>query len=380
MRKKSWLVIVVLSGLLAGPGGRGGNARGRRPFDLVQGQYPRTFALERRRRVSGNGRRLVQVARLRLPRRCRTTTCWMRPEAFNAHYERCPIPDAVLAACRKRFGDDWLGDARQEGPKLLVRLKTLDEIRRRPGRAGQIPACRKRGNHLRAGPRQRHQPCGCDHSNRGQERSETLQGEFKAIEEQARARPADPGATSIIPTAATVSRRKCSPRSSTCGPSRSATALPTRTTSATRSTSAPNGCGTSPTPSASSGSGAPLLGVASDDAHNYHQFGTDYANPGRGWVMVRRAGELSIGALLEAMTRGDFYASSGVVLRDVKFDAAQRRSSVEVQPEPGVKYAIEFIGTLEDADIALCEGWAASPGAATSARWRRSTALAPRIV
>jgi predicted metal-dependent phosphoesterase TrpH len=93
----------------------------------------------------------------------------------------------------------------------------------------------------------------------------------------------------------------------------------------------------------------PLYGIGSDDAHNYHAFSPQNANPGRAWIMVR-AQELKAEPLLDAIDRGDFYVSSGVVLRELKYDAQQRTISVEVQAEPGVRYVIEFIGTLKGTD------------------------------
>jgi hypothetical protein len=96
--------------------------------------------------------------------------------------------------------------------------------------------------------------------------------------------------------------------------------------------------------------GGPLLfGVGTDDSHNYH--GGD-VSPGRGWVMVR-ARELEAGALIEAMERGDFYASTGVTLRDVRFDAAAGRLELEIEPEPGVTYTTRFVGTRRGYDRAV---------------------------
>ncbi|MBM3999270.1 MAG: hypothetical protein FJ297_06985 [Planctomycetes bacterium] len=86
----------------------------------------------------------------------------------------------------------------------------------------------------------------------------------------------------------------------------------------------------------------PLFGLATDDSHNY--FGTRGASSGRGWVMVR-AGKLEPDAILNAMFRGDFYASSGVALKDVAFDADHRKLAIAVDAEPGVEYVTEFIGT-----------------------------------
>ena len=57
-----------------------------------------------------------------------------------------------------------------------------------------------------------------------------------------------------------------------------------------------------------------IYGVSSDDAHHFSKIDTHYSNPGRGWVMVK-ASELTPGAITEAMIKGDFYASNGVMLR-----------------------------------------------------------------
>ncbi len=85
-----------------------------------------------------------------------------------------------------------------------------------------------------------------------------------------------------------------------------------------------------------------MYGIATDDAHNYHEFDDNHANPGRGWVMVR-AEELSAEAIVTAMEAGDFYGSSGVVLDDVAH--ADGRVSLRIRPEEGVTYTTQFIGT-----------------------------------
>ncbi|MEJ1238085.1 histidinol-phosphatase [Chryseolinea sp. T2] len=90
-----------------------------------------------------------------------------------------------------------------------------------------------------------------------------------------------------------------------------------------------------------------LLGLGTDDSHSYHQFGSAYANAGRGWVMVY-ADSLKPGSLIGALERGDFYASSGVILKNVTLN--NRDIAIEVQPETGIKYTIEFIGAQKDAD------------------------------
>jgi len=95
---------------------------------------------------------------------------------------------------------------------------------------------------------------------------------------------------------------------------------------------------------------APLRGSATDDAHSYHKEGPSLANPGRGFVMVR-ASALTADAIAEAMKRGDFYASCGVILSRLEYDPNQGVLRVEVRAEPAVEYTIEFIGTLRGADL-----------------------------
>lgn len=85
-----------------------------------------------------------------------------------------------------------------------------------------------------------------------------------------------------------------------------------------------------------------LYGVATDDAHNYFELRVGRANPIRGWVMVR-AERLEADLLVEAMRSGDFYASSGVTLAEVRSDATGL--SVDIEAEEGVTYTTRFIGT-----------------------------------
>jgi hypothetical protein len=93
----------------------------------------------------------------------------------------------------------------------------------------------------------------------------------------------------------------------------------------------------------------PLCGMATDDSHNY--FGTRGASPGRGWVMVR-AEKLSAESLIQALHAGDFYASSGIELADVRFDAEKGRLSLEIVPADDATYITEFVGTLVGTNIA----------------------------
>lgn len=91
-----------------------------------------------------------------------------------------------------------------------------------------------------------------------------------------------------------------------------------------------------------------VYGVASDDAHVYTTFGVGNVNPGRGWVMVRSQW-LTPGKITEALKRGDFYNSTGVTLRSL--DINRDRIDLAIEPENGVTYRVEFVGTLQDADL-----------------------------
>jgi hypothetical protein len=85
-----------------------------------------------------------------------------------------------------------------------------------------------------------------------------------------------------------------------------------------------------------------LYGIAVDDAHTFKQPGNpNVAGPGRGWVVVR-APRLDSRALLEAMERGDFYASTGVTLLDYEVTTASM--TVSVAARVFSKYRIQFIG------------------------------------
>jgi hypothetical protein len=93
----------------------------------------------------------------------------------------------------------------------------------------------------------------------------------------------------------------------------------------------------------------PMFGLAVDDSHNYHTNGIRKNNPGRGWLMVR-APALTPAALVTAMEAGEFYASTGVRLKDVRRTPTEL--AVDIEPEPGVQYLTRFIGTRRGYDPA----------------------------
>ena len=62
-----------------------------------------------------------------------------------------------------------------------------------------------------------------------------------------------------------------------------------------------------------------IYGVSSDDAHHFQDLSLERSNPGRGWVMAR-ANELTPDAIADSILRGDFYATSGVILKEANVD------------------------------------------------------------
>ena len=89
-------------------------------------------------------------------------------------------------------------------------------------------------------------------------------------------------------------------------------------------------------------SGQMLYGIAVDDAHVFKRpWDRNAARPGQGWVMVR-AERLHPRALLEAMERGDFYASTGVELSELQTN--EQEIAITIKEDPTAKYRIQFIG------------------------------------
>jgi hypothetical protein len=95
---------------------------------------------------------------------------------------------------------------------------------------------------------------------------------------------------------------------------------------------------------------APLFGVATDDSHHYlgkgesPKKGRSESRTGRGWIQVR-SHYLTPESIIRSMKAGDFYASSGVELTDVSFDADAGLLALTIASKPGVTYTTQFIGT-----------------------------------
>ena len=93
----------------------------------------------------------------------------------------------------------------------------------------------------------------------------------------------------------------------------------------------------------------PIYGLATDDSHDYHAIAPTKSNTGRGWVMVKTP-HLTAENIILALEAGDFYASSGVELADIRREAGVL--TVKIATTPGVSYRTEFIGTKKDFDSA----------------------------
>jgi len=274
---------------------------------------------------------------------------------YDVFDKKRPISEAVMAKCRKRFGSDWI-ETRGQGDKLQVRLKTLEEFRGRveePGRFLLLEAEEITGKsqeefqvHMNAVHLAQVIPHQSEPSV-----LETLRVNLRAVQQQATAFQRTifayvnhPNWPSYHITAEDL-----------------AAAVEARAFEVCNASPKVNRLGDAQHPSTdrlwdiantlriAELKQPPLWGVATDDAHHYQVFAPGKANPGRGFVMVR-APALSAEALVEAMNRGDFYASTGVLLRQIAFDTAQNTLTLEVQAEPDVQYTIEFFGTLADYD------------------------------
>lgn len=103
----------------------------------------------------------------------------------------------------------------------------------------------------------------------------------------------------------------------------------------------------------------PLYGIATDDSHHYHDR-PGGARPGRGWVMVR-ATHLTPERIVRAIKAGECYASSGVIMNEVRFDRQRRTLALEIEPDGDARFTTQFIGTRRGVEA---EGQPAASAAA----------------
>jgi len=91
--------------------------------------------------------------------------------------------------------------------------------------------------------------------------------------------------------------------------------------------------------------GKTIFGVADDDAHSFRPEDADsyeLTRPGRGWIVVR-ADTLTSDAILGGIRRGDFYASTGVMIDSLIATRTEVRLSMAVKQEG--RFLTEFIGS-----------------------------------
>ena len=93
--------------------------------------------------------------------------------------------------------------------------------------------------------------------------------------------------------------------------------------------------------------GMRIFAVAVDDVHALRdEFSIGRANPGRGWVVVR-AKTLTRESILEGLENGDFYASTGVTLKDVQSTSDALTIDIDTSQVAGVspkRFRVIFIG------------------------------------
>lgn len=89
-------------------------------------------------------------------------------------------------------------------------------------------------------------------------------------------------------------------------------------------------------------SGKRIWGIAVDDSHHLKRpWDVDIAPPGKAWIVVRSETRKAE-AILDAIVRGDFYASTGVEIDD--YVAEAKSIAVKVKEKNGAHYRVQFIG------------------------------------
>jgi hypothetical protein len=92
-------------------------------------------------------------------------------------------------------------------------------------------------------------------------------------------------------------------------------------------------------------SGREIFALAADDAHEFKQpWNPNVKRPGLGWVVVR-SDALTPSAIAAALDRGEFYASTGVVLDSIVVTPQYLRIEVEPKSWNKARGRIQFIGS-----------------------------------
>ena len=91
--------------------------------------------------------------------------------------------------------------------------------------------------------------------------------------------------------------------------------------------------------------GVIVWGVASDDTHELkaHDSGMAEGRPGKGWIVVH-AEHLTSAEIMQGIDNGDFYASTGVALKDYEVVGGQIIIEMQDRNDYMTRYRTQFIG------------------------------------
>ena len=278
---------------------------------------------------------------------------------YAARHKTRPVTPAILELARARFGTDWV-ETRGEGDQLEVRLKTHKKLKNRfdePGKFLLIQAEEITGNWPEAAaapnkkPRRRQVHVNAINlvepiqPQKGKTLVDTIRNDLIAVQAQAKkhgrtilAHLNHPSYLNYDIDAHTMAAVEELQFFEVCN-----NAFCCNSAGDAKNPSCERIWDVTNTLRLAKGWN-PIYGTASDDTHNYNEWGPSKANPGLGWIVVR-APELETDAILDAMLKGDFYASTGIKLKKLKYDPKQKTLTVAVDPIPSVKYRIEFIGS-----------------------------------
>ena len=92
-----------------------------------------------------------------------------------------------------------------------------------------------------------------------------------------------------------------------------------------------------------------VLGISSDDAHHFKEYDAEQSNPGRGWVMVDSDGNLETDAITDAMARGQFYSTSGVMLAEISHTPSEYEIEIDEAATAEELASPYVIGKISDA-------------------------------
>ena len=91
--------------------------------------------------------------------------------------------------------------------------------------------------------------------------------------------------------------------------------------------------------------GKVMFGVGTDDSHYFTRpWDRTAPRPGQAWIVVRAAA-LTPDALVRAMRRGEFYASTGVTLIDYRADAKRISLTISQRAGEDTRFRTEFLGS-----------------------------------